>query len=147
MIRKDWSLCDQNLQFVAILHKKLKIFIFFVFLRFYKIFFIVIFDHSFPTIQNLLNLFKYPKSWSKILLQWIQKSYFRHKEIKSTVVTTSYFVHCDTSLQNSTYIIRKCDSYYCIVGCSITRLLLQDITSLLQSATNTRSFKTFLKKS
>ena len=31
MIRKDLSFCDHNLQFVAILHKKLKILVFFFF--------------------------------------------------------------------------------------------------------------------
>ena len=46
LIKKDWSLCDQNLQFVAILHKKWKNFVF-IFLNFdssfYQTFSIAIF--------------------------------------------------------------------------------------------------------
>ena len=56
MIKKDSCFCDQILQAVAILDKKLKIFIF-IFVKGFFYFF------AFPTIPNLLHSFKYSKSY------------------------------------------------------------------------------------
>ena len=72
------SFCDRNVQSVAILHKKLNIFIFIVF-NFNSSFFQHIFHcniplgHDFPTILNLLNYFKY----SKKIDAMNKKSYFK----------------------------------------------------------------------
>ena len=65
MIRKDWSFCDQDLQFVATLHEKLNIFIFIfltLILRFPEIFSIVMFhrfwfsNHSNFTFLLFVNI-------------------------------------------------------------------------------------------
>ena len=69
MIRKNLSFCDQNLQFVAILSKKLNSFIF-IFLNFDSSFFQNIFHcniplgHGFPAIPNLVNSFKCSESYN-----------------------------------------------------------------------------------
>ena len=66
MIWKDWSSCEQNLQYVAILHKRLKIFIF-IFFKFNFSFFQNIFHCNiilgcgFPMISNLWKSFKSSK--------------------------------------------------------------------------------------
>ena len=75
MIRKDWSFCGQILQVIAILDKKLKIFIF-IFSNFSSHFFWnfyqcnISLNIGFPTIPNLLLLF----SMFKKLQQWLRKS-------------------------------------------------------------------------
>ena len=66
MISKDRSFCDQNLQFVMILHNQLKIFIFIfsiLILLFSKILSIVIF-HS--PVANLLTSLKCTKSYNSL---------------------------------------------------------------------------------
>ena len=79
MIWKDWSSCEQNLQYVAILHKRLKIFIF-IFFKFNFSFFQNIFHCNiilgcgFPMISNLWKSFKSSKYQSF----W---NWFRLKEI------------------------------------------------------------------
>ena len=64
MIRKDWTFCGQNLQTIAILHKKLKFFMFIFFgfnLFFPKNFHIVTFHlpvafQKYRIYQMLLNI-------------------------------------------------------------------------------------------
>ena len=79
LIKKDWSLCDQNLQFVAILHKKLKKFRF----HFFELWFFflpnffhcnILLDQGFPAISNLSNIFiKCSKiSMTNKIVPWIK---------------------------------------------------------------------------
>ena len=84
MIRKDGSFCDQNFQFVAILHKKFKIFIF-IFFSFNSSFFRNIFHcniplgREFPPMPDLFSSFNVKKvTMVRKISAMNKKSYFNN---------------------------------------------------------------------
>ena len=65
------------------------------------------------------------------------------------MVTVSYLVDYDTSLQSATYIITKCDSYF-IIKCdkillqNVLGILLQNATVLVQNVTVITNYVDFI---
>ena len=65
--------------------------------------------------------------------------------------TNSYFIDCDSLLQNATGVFTKCDNYF-ITKCyrsllhNTSGFLLQNVTVLLQNSTGITNFDNFITK-